>query len=148
MPADDSDVDCDEIPESVLARFSQSQEHLDQTGTVNEVANQTSTPTTTRAAVPFMLRREPRNKTTQNVEDEDDDDEEEDDDTECITFTTALDQMTLSMVCVFLLCKFNPLRQLSTTFYFFFYFAERGVKKDSENTNRFTSQRNSVSVSE
>lgn len=105
LPADDSDVDCDEIPESVLARFSQSQEHLDQSGTVNKVPNQTGTPSTT-AAIPRTKRIGPRfaNKTTksQNAEDDDDDDEEEDDDTECITFTTAIDQMTLSpsKVCI------------------------------------------------
>lgn len=96
LPADDSDVDCDEIPESVLARYSQSQDHLDETGT--DVAASTIIQSTviiprTKAIPSTKIRT--KSAKPQNVEDDDgdDDDDEEASDTECITFTAAVNEI-------------------------------------------------------
>lgn len=85
LPADDSDADCDDLPENVLARYTQSQDHLDQTGTAvpNAALLQSSiviprtkaTPATNRS--PLSKTAKPQNADEEDAEDDNDDDNDE-----------------------------------------------------------------------
>lgn len=83
LPADESDGECDELPENVLARYTQSQDHLDQTGTdvPNAALLQSSVVIPRTKAIPATTRTASKSTKPQNAdEDEADEDIEDEND--------------------------------------------------------------------